>query len=147
MSIWQAQKPVASQNAFCTRCEPAILRVRLNTLASHATAVGTPLHYRFAPGMGPCRCLQHSLLRLPSGFLARKPFGLQKVRAARVTTMTGSSLARNFISLLLVPNETPQPYKAPPSDAITPGDIHEPFLPNQFFQQEAKALVKQINFP
>jgi hypothetical protein len=61
--------------------------------------------------------------------------------------MTGSSLARNFISLLLVPNETPQPYKAPPSDAITPGDIHEPFLPDKFFQQDAKALVKQIHLP
>jgi hypothetical protein len=48
---------------------------------------------------------------------------------------------------LLVPNETPQPYKAPPSDAITPGDIHEPFLPDQFFQQDAKALVKQIHLP
>jgi hypothetical protein len=63
--------------------------------------------------------------------------------------MTGSSLARCSISLLLVPNETPQPYKAPPSDVITvnPGDIHEPFLPDQFFQQDAKALVKQINLP
>ena len=61
--------------------------------------------------------------------------------------MTGPSLARKSISLLLVPNETPQPYKALPSDAITPGDIHELFLPNQFFQQEAKALVKQINLP
>jgi hypothetical protein len=61
--------------------------------------------------------------------------------------MANSSLARNSISLLLVPNEPPQPYKARPCDAVTPGDLHEPFLPDKFFQKDAKALVKQINFP
>jgi hypothetical protein len=64
-----------------------------------------------------------------------------------MATMTGSNLARNSISLLLVPDETPQPYKALPSDAVAPGDIHKPFLPNQFFKHEAKAMVKQIRLP
>jgi hypothetical protein len=77
-----------------------------NTLASLATAVCIPFHYLFALGMGPCSCLQHSLFRLPSGFLARIPFGLQKILTNHVATMTGCSLARNLISFLLVPHET-----------------------------------------
>jgi hypothetical protein len=58
--------------------------------------------------------------------------------------MAYSSLASNSISLLLIPNEPPQPNKATSGDAVAPGNIHNPFFPNQFFKQEAKALVKQI---
>jgi hypothetical protein len=64
-----------------------------------------------------------------------------------VASVTLASLASDSISLLLVPNETTKPHKAPPGDAVTPGDIHEAFLPNKFFQKEAKALVKQIDLP
>jgi hypothetical protein len=61
--------------------------------------------------------------------------------------MTSSSLARNPICLLLVPYETPQPYKTSPSDAVPPGNIHEPFLLNDLLQENPEALVKKINLP
>jgi hypothetical protein len=59
-----------------------------------------------------------------------------------MASMTCSSLARNPIGLLLVPYEAPQPYKAGPSDAVPPGNIHEPFLLNELLQENPKALVK-----
>jgi hypothetical protein len=58
--------------------------------------------------------------------------------------MADLSLARDSIRLLLVPNETPKTNHAPAVDTITPRKIQRPFQINQFFEQQAKALVKEI---
>jgi hypothetical protein len=61
--------------------------------------------------------------------------------------MADLSLARDSISLLLVPNETPKTNHAPAGDAITPSKIQgRPFQINQFFEQKTKTLVKEIRF-
>ena len=72
---------------------------------------------------------------------------LQEVCFFHVAPMADLSLARDSISLLLVPNETPKTNHAPAGDAITPSKIQgRPFQINQFFEQKTKTLVKEICF-
>jgi hypothetical protein len=53
-------------------------------------------------------------------------------------------MARDSISLLLVPNETPKTNHATAGDIITPSKIQRSFQINQFFEQKTKTLVKKI---